>query len=254
MSSGCGDVLSLTDLQTAKKHQLFEAEVITGKAGGVASGADIDYATNQVTGQTQKTLPAVLRDAGLFPASFDFTTGGTLGATDRNKVVYDPVSKTWYSWGGALPHVIAAGTNPVGIADWKPQTDPNLRNELAAVSGASLIGVSPVGTLDDVLNDVTPEQFGAVGDGVADDTAALKAMFASINDMPLSFTDTSAELNPHLDVPARRVVLTKLYRYTETLFIPPGVQLFQPGFSYFRRNVQQGLFFDPPSGEENMAV
>ena len=33
----CGDVLSLEDLQTAKKHQIFEAEVITGKAGGVAS-------------------------------------------------------------------------------------------------------------------------------------------------------------------------------------------------------------------------
>jgi hypothetical protein len=58
MSSGCGDVLSLVDLQTAKKHQIFEAEVITGKSGGVATGADIDYATNPVTGQTQKTLPA----------------------------------------------------------------------------------------------------------------------------------------------------------------------------------------------------
>ena len=78
MSSGCGDVLSLADLQTAKKHQIFEAEVITGKSGGVATGADIDYATNQVTGQTQKTLPAVLRDAGFSPVSWDFSTGGTL--------------------------------------------------------------------------------------------------------------------------------------------------------------------------------
>lgn len=52
MSSGCGDVLSLADLQTAKKHQIFEAEVITGKSGGVAGGANIDYATNAVTGQT----------------------------------------------------------------------------------------------------------------------------------------------------------------------------------------------------------
>lgn len=139
MSSGCGDVLSLEDLQTAKKHQLFEAEVITGKQGGISTGTDIDYATNQVTGQTQKTLPAVLRDAGFEPASFDFTTGGTLTINDRDKVVYDPVSKTWYSWGGSLPHVIAAGTNPVGVAEWTPQTDPNLRNDLAADSGAMLI-------------------------------------------------------------------------------------------------------------------
>ena len=140
MSSGCGDVLSLADLQTAKKHQLFEAEVITGKQGGVSSGADIDYATNQVTGQTQKTMPAVLRDVGFYPAAFDFSTGGTLTANDRNKVVYDPVSKTWYSWGGALPHVIAAGTNPVGVADWHPQTDPNLRNDMASSTGFGLIG------------------------------------------------------------------------------------------------------------------
>ena len=140
MSSGCGDVLSLADLQTAKKHQIFEAEVITGKSGGVAGGADIDYATNQVTGQTQKTLPAVLRDTGFSPVSWDFYTGGTLTVNDRDKVVYDPVSKTWYSYAGALPVTVPAGFNPVGNADWKPQTDSDLRNDLASLSGASLLG------------------------------------------------------------------------------------------------------------------
>lgn len=138
MSSGCGDVVSLESMQIARKHQIFEAEVITGKSGGVAGGADIDYATNQVTGQTQKTLPAVLRDAGFSPVAWDFSTGGTLTATDRNKVVYDPVSKTWYSYAGALPVVVPAGFNPVGNADWKPQTDPDLRTELASSSGATL--------------------------------------------------------------------------------------------------------------------
>lgn len=142
MSSGCGDVLNLADLQTAKKHQIFEAEVITGKSGGVAGGADIDYATNAVTGQTQKTLPAVLRDAGFSPVSWDFSTGGTLAATDRDKVAYDPVSKTWYSYTGTLPVTVPAGFNPVGNADWKPQTDPDLRNELTSTSGASLVGGS----------------------------------------------------------------------------------------------------------------
>ena len=140
MSSGCGDVLSLADLQTAKKHQIFEAEVITGKSGGVAGGTDIDYATNQVTGQTQKTLPAVLRDAGFSPVSWDFSTGGTLTVNDRDKVVYDPVSKTWYSYAGTLPVTVPAGFNPVGNADWKPQTDPDLRAELAAAGGALSVG------------------------------------------------------------------------------------------------------------------
>lgn len=154
MSSGCGDVVSLEDMQTAKKHQIFEAEVITGKAGGVASGADIDYATNQVTGQVQKTLPAVLRDAGFQPASFDFSTGGTLGVNDRDKVVFDPVSMAWYSWSGTLPKVIAAGTNPLLDSNWKPQTDPNLRNDLASTSlpGSSLIGVIPGKTAEDYFS------------------------------------------------------------------------------------------------------
>ncbi len=140
MSSGCGDVLSLADLQTAKKHQIFEAEVITGKSGGVASGADIDYATNAVTGQAQKTLPAVLRDAGFSPVSWDFSTGGTLTVNDRDKEVYDPVSLTWYSYTGALPVTVPAGFNPVGNADWKPRTDPNIRGDLSAADGLKLIG------------------------------------------------------------------------------------------------------------------
>lgn len=139
MSSGCGDVLSLADLQTAKKHQIFEAEVITGKSGGVAGGDDIDYATNAVTGQTQKTLPAVLRDAGFSPVSWDFSTGGTLTVNDRDKVVFDPNSQTWYSYAGALPVTIPAGFNPAGNADWKPQTDPTLRAELAALNSTVLI-------------------------------------------------------------------------------------------------------------------
>lgn len=160
MATNCGDVLSLEDLQIAKKNQVFEAEVITGLQGGKAGGANIEYATNQNTGQSQKTLPAVLRDAGFQPASFDFTTGGTLGVNDRNKVVYDPVSKTWYSWSGVLPHVIAAATNPVGVADWIPQTDPNLRADLASSEinkGASLISLQSGSTVEQAIEDINAQ-------------------------------------------------------------------------------------------------
>lgn len=152
MSSGCGDVLSLADLQTAKKHQLFEAEVITGKTGGVASGADIDYATNQVTGQVQKTTPAILRDIGFTPVSWNFSTGGTLTVNDRDKAVYDPVSKTWYSYTGTLPVTLPAGFNPVGDADWKPQTDPSLRSDLAGPNGASFVHLSGHKVSDQALD------------------------------------------------------------------------------------------------------
>ena len=188
MSSGCGDVLSLADLQTAKKHQIFEAEVITGKSGGVAGGADIDYATNAVTGQTQKTLPAVLRDAGFSPVSWDFSTGGTLTVNDRDKVVYDPVSKTWYSYAGVLPVTVPAGFSPVGNADWKPQTDPNLRDELASDTGFTLIGGKGF---------ITPEDFGAKGDALLQHTSQLSKLVSSstpgiVN--PTATDDTTAFL------------------------------------------------------------
>ena len=144
MSSGCGDVLSLADLQTAKKHQIFEAEVITGKSGGVAGGVDIDYATNQVTGQTQKTMPAVLRDIGYSVATFDFSTGGTLTANDQNKVVLYPSNGAYYAWHGALPKTIPAGSSPAttgGESDttWANVSDLMLRTDLSNTGGVNLV-------------------------------------------------------------------------------------------------------------------
>lgn len=147
MSSGCGDVLSLADLQTAKKHQIFEAEVITGKQGGVAGGADIDFATNQVTGQAQKTLPAVLRDAGYTIASFTFTTGGTLTANDVGALVLWPGPSgdgQYYSWAGAYPKTIPANSTPssaggVSATGWKLIDGVALRQQLANENGSKLV-------------------------------------------------------------------------------------------------------------------
>lgn len=112
---------------------------------------------------------------GYSDAGFTFTTGGTLAVTDRDKVVYDPASKTWYSYSGTLPITLPAGSSPVGSDDWKPQTDPNLRAELSSNAGSSLVGSPHSGSLAQMLPWVTPEQFGAVGDGVTDDIEALDA-------------------------------------------------------------------------------
>lgn len=193
MSSGCGDVLSLEDLKTAKKHQLFEAEVITGKTGGVAGGSPIDYATNQATGQTQKTMPAILRDIGFIPASFDFTSGGTLTVNMRDYAVLWPLpggDGDWYYWEGALPKVIPASSTPNstgGVANgaWRPVGDITLRGQLASTTGATLVGYGSTtvkGQLDVLVGanfNVTPEQYGAVGNGTTDDTAAITAAIAT---------------------------------------------------------------------------
>lgn len=227
MSSGCGDVLSLVDLQTAKKHQIFEAEVITGKSGGVAGGAGIDYATNAATGQMQKTLPAILRDVGFSPVSWDFSTGGTLAVNDRDKVVYDPVSRTWYSYAGVLPVTVPSGFNPVGNADWTPQTDPYLREELATAAagkGADLVAFNTgmeSRLVSSKLSDVyTAKDAGIVGDG-SDETSKLLNLINNRNGriidlqgLTVSYSGFSISLTADL-------VLTNgklLYIGTETAF------------------------------------
>lgn len=197
----CGDVLSLEDLQTAKKHQIFEAEVTTGLAGGVAGGAAIDYATNQVTGQVQKTMPAIMRDIGFEPASFDFTTGGTLGVGDRNKAVLWSLASggdgDWYYWEGALPKVIPAASTPASTGGvvagaWRPVGDITLRGELASAAGASLIGRGS----SDVASDLTELE-----NSVDDLNAGVAALNAALNaDISVLSTEISKALLARIKV------------------------------------------------------
>lgn len=247
MASGCGDVLSLQDLKTAKVHQIFEAEVITGKAGGMPSGADIDYATNPVTGQTQKTMPAILRDVGYKPASFDFTTGGTLGVTDRDTAVLWPLASggdgVYYYWEGALPKVIPAASTPTsagGVSDgaWRPVGDVGLRKDLrseVSSEGDALITVKqPVSgavarTQHSKNADVLSiKDFGAKGDGTSDDTAAIQAAVNSQN---------------HLYVPPG------VYRCTTTITVSAKIcHIFGAGVGvsvlFFDTPTANGLVFD----------
>lgn len=240
MSSGCGDVLSLADLQTAKKHQIFEAEVITGKSGGVAGGADIDYATNAVTGQTQKTLPAVLRGAGFSPVSWDFSTGGTLTVNDRDKVVYDPVSKTWYSYAGTLPVVVPASFNPVGNANWKPQTDPYLRDDLANTDdvqlGDAMVGVKSVlagavgRTLHSKVSDaVSIYDFGATWDG---DIHPLSEKFSTLTAAQMVYPFVTS-----LDQSTDYAAIQAACNSKKTVLIPKGTG-FVNSTIYFNNSVR----------------
>ena len=134
------EILTVEDLEAAKKHDLFHAEVITGRAGGVSTGAAIDHATNTATGQVQKTLPAILRDAPEYAdvsGNYTFADGFTI--TKYNQVAL--YNSQWYKYHGPnMPLTVAPLSTP--SSDWSPIGDTTTLGALALSDGASKIGYS----------------------------------------------------------------------------------------------------------------
>lgn len=102
------DLLQVSDLEKTKLHNTFHVEAVTGKVGGLAGGADIDFTTNAVTGQIQKTLPKILNDidwsyVGLFADGVTFTK--------RTDFALDAVGIQW-GYTGNYPFTAIAGTVP----------------------------------------------------------------------------------------------------------------------------------------------
>lgn len=142
------ELLTVSDLEIAKKHDTFHSEVITGKAGGLATGLNIDTATNEVTGQTQTTLPKVLLDLGMKVKTWPASVGGTL--TDLAQVFLNDIVGSagygnYYAWTGSFPKVVTAGLNPAITAGFIMRSDATLRNELSnAVTLIKCDGVTDV--------------------------------------------------------------------------------------------------------------
>lgn len=145
------NVLTIDDLITDKKHSTFFAEVVTGKAGGLHSGADISTSTNQVTGQVQKTIPAITqtveddfaaRVAGMaFTRVGTFTSGATL--TDMRQTLLWELSQGGdgreYGWTGSFSpsgKLVAAGSapTPVSAGNWVDRTEARLRSDINIVT------------------------------------------------------------------------------------------------------------------------
>lgn len=85
-----------------------------------------------------------------------------------------------YSYSGTLPKVIAAGENPSSNPLWTVRSVDSFRAQIAGPQGSSHVGFQQDGagsvprTAQDKMRErITPPDFGAIGDGVTNDTAAF---------------------------------------------------------------------------------
>ena len=119
-----------------------------------------------------------------------------------NQILRDTSTGEYYRWDGNFPKTVPSNSTPqsaggIGLGAWISVGDGALRSELRKSMGAQLIGVSPSGTLNDALTYVTPEMFGAKGDGTSDDTASVR-----------------------IAISTGKCILSKTYRTTSEIFVP----------------------------------
>lgn len=81
-----------------------------------------------------------LAEAGLTLVDGSFEDGATVNS--MTEAVWHIAGGQCYVWSGAMPKAVTAGENPAGNVNWVPQTDHNLRSDLAATTsgkGADLV-------------------------------------------------------------------------------------------------------------------
>lgn len=132
---------------------------------------------------------AITLSMGFTPVD-SFEAGATISS--RNQALHYLADNNYYRWDGSLtsPKIVALGSTPTssgGVASgaWVNVTDNTLRGQLAASTGSQLVGYklpNATGSVTRNLENKVSEKasvrdFGAIGDGVADDTGAIQAAF-----------------------------------------------------------------------------
>lgn len=144
-----------------------------------------------------------LAEAGLTLVDGSFEEGATVNSAID--AVWYMAGAQCYTWGSGFSKDVPAKSTPastggVGLGAWVGVGDASLRTQLYSPSGTELIGSPHSGTLSQMLPWITPEQFGAVGDGVTDDIAALDACmaYAREREVDIVFSKTYAISRPYV--------------------------------------------------------
>lgn len=182
-----GSVLTSNDLTTAEIQSLHIAEEgrdQTTEQSKLYADQAVDAAKS-----ASESLANIVRlgTSGYTPVG-SFEKGGTV--TIENEVLSygSGLTLTHWRWdGGGLPKVVPAGSTPgstgeIGKGKWVDVTDATLRGNLLSDNGSTIVYHksqyvgSVARSLSDRLSDfISVKDFGAKGDGIADDTPAFQA-------------------------------------------------------------------------------
>lgn len=180
--ANCNDYISADDLKTGKQAILHIEHVAKSRDANGNHALDV---TDTIRDQsvTNKTLDGLenLYNQAISQVGYitmdSFEDGATL--TLPNQVLRYEATGEYYRWDGEFPKTVSSGSTPetaggVGLGAWVSVGDASLRSELSKPTGAGMIGINPSGNIQQSIYWVTPEQFGAVGDGVAEDITAFR--------------------------------------------------------------------------------
>lgn len=179
-----GSVLTASDLTNAELQAIHIAE--EGRDQTVDLAKEYADAAGSSAGNAKDSEDEARRIAEGIKASgrIGYITRRSFekgfNVTTWNEVLLWEADGDYYRWDGTLPKNVPAGSTPetaggVGLGAWVSVGDASLRSDLSKPTGAGMIGINPSGNLQQSIYWVTPEQFGAIGDGVTDDTASVTA-------------------------------------------------------------------------------